>query len=41
VARREALDVLSRAGFRVGRGIAPNASDPQLVVARVVPPGPR
>lgn len=41
VARREALDVLSRAGFRVGRGVAPNASDPQLVVARVAPPGSR
>jgi hypothetical protein len=41
VARRESLGLLSRAGFRVGRGVAPNESDPLLVLTRVAPPGPR
>jgi len=37
VARRTSLELLSRAGFRVGRGIAPNGNDPGVVVARVRP----
>jgi len=40
VARGPALGILARAGFRVGRGVAPNELDPRLVVARVAPPGP-
>ena len=35
VARQPALDLLSRAGFRMGRGVAPNRDDPGLVVLRV------
>ena len=34
VARQPALELLSRAGFRVGRGVAPNEDDPGLVVLR-------
>jgi hypothetical protein len=41
VARRESLELLARAGFRVGRGIAPNEFDPRLVFARVRAPGSR
>jgi hypothetical protein len=41
VARRPSLEALSRAGFRVGRGVAPNTFDALLVVARVAPPGHR
>jgi hypothetical protein len=33
-ARRPSLSLLSRAGFRVGRGIAPNGDDPDLLVVR-------
>jgi hypothetical protein len=33
-ARRPSLSLLSQAGFRVGRGIAPNGEDPDLLVAR-------
>ena len=32
--RRPSLSLLSRAGFRVGRGIAPNGDDPNLLVIR-------
>ncbi len=39
VARRAALERLARAGFRVGRGVAPNELDPHLVLARVARPG--
>jgi hypothetical protein len=38
VARPPALDILSRAGFRVGRGVAPNGDDPILVVLRARAP---
>jgi hypothetical protein len=34
VARKPSLELLSRAGFRVGRGVAPNEDDPGLVVLR-------
>jgi hypothetical protein len=34
VARRQSLELLSPAGFRVGRGVAPNEDDPGLVVLR-------
>lgn len=41
VARRPALEAFERAGFRVGRGVAPNDSDPKVVLARVAPARPR
>ena len=41
VARRASLELLSSAGFRVGRGVAPNELDPLLVLARVAPPAGR
>lgn len=33
-ARRPSLSLLSRAGFRIGRGIAPNPDDPDLLIVR-------
>lgn len=41
VARRPALEALERAGFRVGRGVAPNEFDPKVVLALVAPARPR
>ncbi len=38
VARIPSFDLLSRAGYRIARGVSPNEGDPLLVLARVVPP---